>query len=117
MFTYKFVGLDAADAATPYYYGSLPAKPELGHILAYNQTGNRYVVVRIDGKGLADDGDGFNSQKLLALAEIASRETVPTLWLQKIAAQETQPTGRSFSYEEVKGYSQKNREARLSTSA
>jgi hypothetical protein len=51
-------GLGATDARTRYYYGSLPAKAELGHILGYNETGNRYAVVRIDGEGLVDDGDG-----------------------------------------------------------
>jgi hypothetical protein len=117
MFTYKFLGLDQSDAETPYYYGSLPAKPERGHILVYNKTGNRYVVVRIDGEGLVDGGDGYDNQKELAWAEIGRGETVPTLWLQKLAAKETEPQGRSFSYEETKEYSQKNREARLSKSA
>jgi len=111
MFTYKFVGLIAADAQTPYYYGSLPAQPELGHILVYSETGNRYAVVRIDGEGLVGDGDGHANQTELAWAEIGRSETVPTLWLQKFdVKKEIQAQGRSFSYEE---YSDKNREARL----
>lgn len=40
MFTYKFEGLDAADCPThynySYTYASLPAKPNPGHVLAYN---------------------------------------------------------------------------------
>lgn len=83
MFTYKFTGLDKSDAETPYYYGSLPAKPELGRILAYDGTGNRYAIVRIDGAGLVDDGDGSDNQKVLAWADIGRGETVPTLWLLK----------------------------------
>lgn len=109
MFTYKFVGLDAADAKTPYYYGSLPAKPELGHILVYSKTGNRYAVVGIDGEGLS--GDGPAEQKELAWAEIGRGEAVPALFLQKLG-KEAEPDGRSFSYEEVKEYSQNNRETR-----
>jgi hypothetical protein len=125
MFTYKFLGLDVSDAPTPYYYGSLPAKPELGHILVYNETGNRYVVIHIDGKGLVDDGKGFANQQELAWADIGRGETVPTLRLQKIDAKETKiaakeievTSGRSFAYEEVKRYSQMNRATRLSKSA
>jgi hypothetical protein len=111
MFTYKFVGLDKSDAETPYYYGSLRAKPELGHIIAYSETGNRYAVVRIDGEGLV--GDGPAGQKELAWAEIGRGETVPTLLLQKLDAKETQAQGRSFSAEEMKEYSRKNRNKRL----
>jgi hypothetical protein len=113
VFTYKFVGLDAMDAPTPYHYGSLPVKPELGHILIYNEAGNRYAVVRIDGEGLLDDGDGHANQTQLAWAEIGRRESVPTLWLQKLYIKEIKVQGRSFDYDEVKAYSQKNREARL----
>jgi len=115
MFTYKFEGLTTADAPTAYYYGSLPARPELGHILVYDASGNRYVVVRIDGEGLV--GDGPTNQRELAWAEINRGESVPTVWLQKLAVTETRPQGRSFTAEEMKEYSQKNREARLSTSA
>ena len=116
MFTYKFVGLDAKDAPTSYYYGSLPAKPERGHILVYDETGNRYAVVGIDGEGLVGDG-GYADQKELAWAEIAGGKTVPTVWLQKLDVKETQAQGRSFTAEEMKEYSQHNRETRLSTSA
>lgn len=115
MFTYKFVGLAAEDAPTPYHYGSLPAKPGLGHILVYDGSGNRYAVVRIEGEGLVGDG-GYPDQKELAWAEIGQGKTVPTVWLQKLDVKETRPQGRSFSYEEVKEYSQKNRETRLAVS-
>jgi hypothetical protein len=111
----QFVGLDKSDAETPYYYGSLPAKPERGHILVVGETGNRYAVVGIDGEGLV--GDGPAGQKELPWAEIGRGETVPTLLLQKLDAKETQAQGRSFSAEEMKEYSQKNRETRLSTPA
>lgn len=116
MFTYKFVGLTAVDAPTPYYYGSLPEKPELGHTLVFDESsGNRYAMVRIEGQGLVGDG-GYVDQKELAWAEIGQGKTVPTVWLQKLNV-EIRAQGRSFSYEEVKEYSQKNRETRLSTSA
>jgi len=111
MFTYKFVGLATMDAPTPYYYGSLPAKPERGHILVYDETGNRYAVVGIDGEGLV--GDDTANQKELAWAEINRGEKVPTLLLQKLDVKETQPQGRSFTAEEMKEYSQKNREERI----
>ena len=119
MFTYKFVGLDATDAPTPYFYGSLPAKPELGHVLLFDLTGNRYSVIRIEGSGLVDDGDGKNSQTELALADINRGERVPMLWLRKIEAQEPsgkemQAQGRSFDPDKMKEYSQKNRETRFS---
>ncbi len=115
MFTYKFMGLAALDAPTPYHYGSLPAKPGLGHILVYDESGNRYAVIRIEGEGLV--GDGPDNQRELAWAEIGGGRTVPTLWLQKLDVKETRPQGRSFSYQEVKEHSQKNRETRLSSSA
>lgn len=57
------------------------------------------------------------NQKGLAWAEIGAGKTLPTLWLQKLDVRELQAQGRSFSYEEVKEYSQKNREARLSAPA
>lgn len=121
MFTFKFLGLDPKDAPSPYYYGSLPAEPKDGHILLFYATGNRYTVIDIEGKGLVDDGDGENNQKELAFAEIGRGEKVPTLWVRKIEgklhAEEMKVQGRSFSYEEVKEYSQKNRERRLSQSA
>ena len=115
MFTYKFEGLAASDAPTPYTYGSLPAKPELGHIIVYEESGTRYAVIRIEGEGLLDDGDGSANQRELAWAEIGQGKTVPTVWLQKLATNETPARGRSFSYEEVKEFSQKNRETRLSS--
>jgi len=92
MFTYKFLGLDAVDAPTPYYYGSLPAKPELGHILAYEESDNRYAVVRIEGEGLVG-ADDYANQKELARAEINRGENVPTLWLQKLDVKEIRPQG------------------------
>jgi hypothetical protein len=117
MFTYKFVGLEVSDAESPYYYGSLPAKPELGHVLVLEETGNRYVVVRIDGEGWVDDGDGSDNQRELAWTEIGSGKVVPTLWLQKLHSREIRTQGRSFTYEEIKEHSQKNRETRLAGSA
>jgi hypothetical protein len=44
---------------------------------------------------------------------IGRGETVPTLLLQKLDAKETQAQGRSFSAEEMKEYSRKNRGKRL----
>jgi hypothetical protein len=62
-------------------------------------------------------GDGPTNQRELAWAEIGRGDTAPTLWLQKLDLKETRAQGRSFSYEEVKEYSQTNRETRLSASA
>jgi hypothetical protein len=62
-------------------------------------------------------GDGPANQRELAWAEIGRADTVPALWLQKLDSKETRAQGRSFSYEEVKEYSQMNRETRLSASA
>ena len=138
MFTYKFVGLDASDAPTPYYYGSLPVKPERGHILKYDETGNRYAVIGIEGEGL--EGAGPTNQKELAWADINRGEKVPTLFLQKLrtrksrhrrrlrhrrklrrrkelGTKEIKPTGQSFDPDKMKEYSQKNRKIRLSASA
>ena len=56
MFTYKFKGLKREDASTPYYYGSLPTVPKIGHILTLDETGNRYRVDRIVGEGLKGKG-------------------------------------------------------------
>jgi hypothetical protein len=115
MFTYKFLGLESVDAPTPYYFGSLPAKPELGHILVFDETRNRYVVVGIDGEGLLGEGDA--EQRELAWTDIGAGKSVPTLRLQKLHVKELKPQGRSFDYEEVKEYSQENRKTRLSASA
>jgi hypothetical protein len=115
MFTYKFVGLTESDAPTAYTYGSLPAKPALGHRIVW-ESGNRYVVTRIYGEGLIGEG-GYQDQSELAWAEINAGKTVPTLWLQKLDEKEINAQGRSFSYEEVKEYSQKNRETRLTAPA
>ncbi|MGH9715493.1 MAG: hypothetical protein ACRD4R_02000 [Candidatus Acidiferrales bacterium] len=75
MFTYKFVGLDKLDAETPYYYGSLPAKPELGHILAFHESGNHYAVVGINGEGLV--GNGPANQKELASPTLPGANPCP----------------------------------------
>ena len=115
MFTFKLMGLTSLDAPTAYTYGSLPAMPELGHIILW-ESGNRYVVTRIEGEALVGDG-GYEDQRELAWAEIGAGKTVPTLWLQKLHEREIKAQGRSFSYEEVKEYSQTNRETRLSASA
>jgi hypothetical protein len=87
MFTYKFLGLSIEDAPTAYYYGSLPAKPEPGHILVYDDTGNRYTVVRIEGEGLVGDG-GYPDQKELAWTDIGQGKTVPMVWVQKLDVKE-----------------------------
>jgi hypothetical protein len=121
LYTYRLLGLDKADAPTPYYYGSVPAKPEPGQLLRYDETGNRYVIVRIEGEGLVDDGDGYENQRALAWADINRGEAVPTLWLQKvdakepkIAAKETKvASGQFFDYEEFKKRSQTNSAERL----
>lgn len=57
------------------------------------------------------------NQRDLAWAEIGAGKPLPTLWLPKLDVRELQAQGRSFSYEEVKEYSQKNRETRLSAPA
>jgi hypothetical protein len=62
MFTYKCVGLTKEDAETPYYYGSLPAKPDLGHILVIGRNGNLSDVVATQGEGLVGDGR-INSER------------------------------------------------------
>ena len=60
--------------------------------------------------------DGYISQKDLAWAEVGQGKKVPTVWFQKLDAKVTPAQSRSFTYEEVKEYSQKNRETRLSAS-
>ena len=117
MFTFKFEGLERPDAQTPYYYGSLPAKPKIGQRLFYEDTGNYYLIIGIEGEGLTGDSD-TEDQKALAWAEIARREKVPTLFLRKISGapptpRPIKPTGRSFDPEEVKRFSQYNRQVRL----
>jgi hypothetical protein len=130
MFTYKFLGLSKEDAPTPYYYGSLPVKPEIGHTLSYDDTGNRYSIVHIEGEGLEGD-NGYANEKELAWADIARGEAVPTLWVKKLgkkelaklrvrqlrkkepAQKDIKPRGRSFTCDEVKEFSQKNRKTRL----
>ena len=57
------------------------------------------------------------NQRELASGEIGAGKTVPRLWLQKLDVKKIRAQGRSFSYEEVKEYSQRNRETRLSASA
>jgi hypothetical protein len=57
------------------------------------------------------------NQTELAWAEISAGKTVSALSLQKLDVSEIQAQGRSFSYEETKEYSQRNRETRLSASA
>src|SRR5271155_1364837 len=81
-YTFKFLGLTRDDGPTPYYYGSLPAKPEIGHVLRFDETGNRYTVVAIEGTGLT--GAASEAQKELAWADINRGEKVPTLVLKKV---------------------------------
>jgi hypothetical protein len=57
------------------------------------------------------------NHKELAWAEIRADKTVATLWLQKLDVREIPAQGRSFTYEEVKEYRQKNRGTRLSAPA
>lgn len=80
MFTYKFAGLRHEDSQLLYYYGSLPKKPEVGHELRFDQTGNRYRIGRIEGEGLTGPND-HDDQMELAWAEISRHESVPTLHL------------------------------------
>jgi hypothetical protein len=116
LFTYKFVGLTAADLSSgSYYYGSLHVKGELGQIIVQQGTGTRYAVVGTKGEPLIGDNISADQEKL-AWAEINRGEDVPTLFLQKLGS-EIESTGRSFDYDEVKEYSQMNREIRLSASA
>ena len=117
MFTYRFVGLNAEDASTRHYYGSLPAKAEVGHVLTFEESGNGYRVVRMMGNGLEGD-DARNDQATLAFAEMVERKSVPILWLRKldpktIGAKGIRVTGRSFTAAEVKEFSRKNRKTRL----
>lgn len=114
MFTYKFVGLLQADNPAPYYYGSLPARPEIGHVLYYDETGNRYEVTRIVGQGL--EGKDTLNQQRLADAEIGRGEEVPTVYLKKLPPKppkktDLEPTGTSY-YEDLKKASQTNRRKR-----
>lgn len=85
MFTYKFEGLRREDSQLLHYYGSLPAKPEVGHELRFDQTGNRYRVGRIEGEGLTGPND-HDDQMELAWAEINRGERVPTLFLQLLSS-------------------------------
>src|SRR5258708_5259520 len=100
MYTFKFEGLNERDAPTPCFYGSLPVKPERGHILVFDETGNRYVVYRIEGEGLSE-GEARENERELAWAEISRGESVPTIWLQKIEGTQTNASGRSLSAGEL----------------
>ena len=121
MFTYKFIGLELEDAPTQYYYGSVPIKPVLGTVFTYDETNNRYLVIKIEGEGLK--GNASTAQEKLAWAEIGGGEKVPTIWLQrlrrgqkspkKVSVPEQKPKGRSFTAEEFKEQSQRNRKMRL----
>jgi hypothetical protein len=116
VFTYKFVGLTAADLSSgSYYYGSLNVKGKPGQILINQGSRTRYVIVGIKGEGLIGD-DSSADQEKLAWAEINRGEDVPVLLLQKLGS-EIESTGRTFDYDEVKEYSQMNREIRLTASA
>lgn len=111
MQTFKFEGLTQQDAQTPYFYGSLPAKPELGQILVFDDTGNRYVIFGINGTGLTE-GNARDNERELALADISRGESVPTIWLRKIEV-EIKASGTCYTYDELKASSQQNREIRL----
>jgi hypothetical protein len=113
MHTFKFEGLTPQDSETAYFYGSLPAKPERGHILVFDKTGNRYVIYLMNGQGLTE-GKARDNERELAFADISRGESVPTIWLQKIEDTQVKASGTSFVYEELKASSQQNREKRLS---
>jgi hypothetical protein len=119
------MGLEKADAPTPYYYGSVPKRPEPGQTLVYNETGNRYIIANVEGEGLQDDGDGYEKQRELAWADINRGEDVPTLWLEFIKpvmgvvvkvpdTKDIVASGFSADYEEIKKQSQINRATRFS---
>jgi len=112
MFTYKFLGLSKEDAETPYYYGSLPAKAERGQILRYDDTGNRYVIYLVEGKGL-EGANGPANEKELAWADINRGEPVPTIYLQKLDKEDRRARGTAFDPDEVKEASRRNRKIRL----
>jgi hypothetical protein len=110
MFTYKFKGLKREDASTPYYYGSLPAVPKVGHILRLDETGNRYRVDRVVGEGLKGKGGNADQEKL-AWADIGRGEKVPTLYLSEV--EETKKfrilgKGKVVGEEKVKAHRQVN---------
>jgi hypothetical protein len=115
VFTYKFAGLLHADNPGPYYYGSLPVMPEVGHVLYYDETGNRYQIVRIVGQGL--EGKDTVNQHSLAVAEIVHAKDVPTIYLKKLPPSQgpkktdIEPTGTSY-YDDLKKASQTNRRKR-----
>jgi hypothetical protein len=112
MHTFKVEGLNEQDAPTPYFYGSLPAKPELGHIIVFEDTGLRYAVYRITGEGLTG-GNPDDDQRELAFADLSGK-SVPTICVQQITATEIKASGRSFDQEELKVYSQRNKKKRFS---
>jgi hypothetical protein len=127
MYTYKFLGLSEEDAETPYYYGSLRKKAELGQTLNYDETNNRYVIIQIEGEGL-EGHDGPADQRTLAWADIGARQDVPTLTVRLATPGRAGPKhegpdadvlkegivqGRSFDADEVKAWSQQNRKYRI----
>ncbi|HEX8838709.1 MAG TPA: hypothetical protein VF748_17335 [Candidatus Acidoferrum sp.] len=89
---------------------------ELGHMIGYDGSGDS---LHRSPSGLQKAWWVMvpTNQKDLTWTEIGVGKTLPTLWLQKLDVRELQAQGRSFSYEEVKEYSQKNRETRLSAPA
>jgi hypothetical protein len=119
MFTYKFVGLEAPDSITPWYFGSLPSAAAVGHLLIYVESNNRYVVDGVCGEGLPGDG-GHADQSKLAWADINRGEDVPTLILRRLDPEVVVPevavfkSTRDHSFEEMKEYSQENRAIRHS---
>jgi hypothetical protein len=100
VFTYKFLGLNARDAVTPNFYGSLPAPAEQGQVVLF-ETETRYVVLKIAGEGLV--GDAKSNQEALAQSDIGRGEDVPTIWLQEITNKiYVKGSGRAFSSEGLK---------------
>lgn len=101
MFTYKFVGLKPSDAETPYYYGSLPQRPETGQVIQIADTGTFYRVNRVSGEGLKGRG-GKADQETLAWAEIGGGEDVPTLFLSPLLRKESVEFHRYVEYKSAK---------------
>jgi hypothetical protein len=83
MYTQSVVGLAHEDAETRFYYASLPAKPKVGQTLRYEETGNRYLIVGVDGEPLTGDSE-FDDQRTLAWTEVAQGKKVPSIFVQQL---------------------------------
>ena len=83
MYTQSVVGLAHEAAETRYYYASLPAKPEVGQTLFYEETGNRYLIIGVNGEPLTGECE-FDDQRTLAWAEVAQGKKVPEIFVQRL---------------------------------